>query len=71
MGPLLADLRYDVYMSVTHAVSTSRIVNVPVIAEVVRRRHVHLNVALEGVEAIAIQVAETGQFPILATGKVN
>jgi len=76
----LVELRNDVHMTVKQATETSRIVDVSAIAEEVRCRHVHLNVALEDIEAIVLGVAKMGQFPILfdgandsqsTTGKVN
>ena len=78
-GVELADLRNDIRMAVGQAIERSRIVNVSEIAEEVRRRHAHLNIAREDIEAIAIDFAKISQFPILFddargsrwTGKVN
>jgi hypothetical protein len=78
-GVELADLRNDIRMAVRQAIEKSRIVNVSEIAEEVRCRHAHLNIAREDIEAIAIDFAKISQFPILFddaqgsrwTGKVN
>jgi hypothetical protein len=75
----LADLRNDIRMAVGQAIERSRIVNVSEIAEEVRCRHAHLNIAREDIEAIALDFARISQFPILFddaegsrwTGKVN
>lgn len=64
----LIELRDDIHMTVKQAAETSRIVNVSAIAEEVRCRHVHLNVALEDIEAIVLGVAKMGQLPILFDG---
>ena len=64
----LAELRNDIHITVKQASETSRIVNVSAIAEEVRCRHVHLNVALEDVEAIVLEVAKMAQIPFLLDG---
>jgi hypothetical protein len=64
-------LRDDVAATVEEAVSADRIVNVPAIAEKLRRRHEHLNIALEDVEALVLDSAMVNQSPMEFDGTAN
>jgi hypothetical protein len=46
-------------------------VNVSLLAEEIRRRHDHLNVALEDIEAMVLDTAKLRQLPILFDGAAN
>lgn len=52
-----AVLKDDAVTSVEEAVGSGKIVNVAAIAEKLRRRHLHLNVALEDIEGLILDIA--------------
>ncbi|MDX8541987.1 hypothetical protein RFM23_30780 [Mesorhizobium abyssinicae] len=54
----------DVTASVTEAFHRLRIVNVPVVAEQVRRRHLSENIALEDIEGIVLDTAQMFHIPM-------
>jgi hypothetical protein len=64
-------MQNDVATTVREAISSDRIVNVSVIAEKLRRRHEHLNIALEDIEALVLQCAEQCQSPMEFDGTAN
>lgn len=51
-------------MFVEQAMASDRTVNIPVIAEKLRRLHEDLNIALEDIEALVLQSAQIYTFPI-------
>ncbi|RWX57917.1 hypothetical protein [Mesorhizobium sp. M2A.F.Ca.ET.039.01.1.1] len=54
----------DVTASVTEAFQRLGIVNVPVVAEQVRRRHLSENIALEDIEEIVLDTAQMFHIPM-------
>lgn len=58
------ELSADVAAAVDEAIAASRIVNVAVIADRIRRRHERLNIALEDIELLVLQCAEYRRFPV-------
>jgi hypothetical protein len=56
-----AVLRDAATTAVAEAVGSGKIVNVAAIAEKLRRRHLHLNVALEDIEALILDIALVNQ----------
>ncbi|RUW25925.1 hypothetical protein EN858_21430 [Mesorhizobium sp. M4B.F.Ca.ET.215.01.1.1] len=54
----------DVTASVTEAFQRLGIVNVPVVAEQVRRRHPSENIALEDIEEIVLDTAQMFHIPM-------
>ncbi|OCX24934.1 hypothetical protein QV13_01045 [Mesorhizobium hungaricum] len=63
-------LHSDVGAAVEEAITSSRIVNVAAIAEMLRRRHAHLNVALEDIELLVLRCADHRRFPVEFDGSV-
>lgn len=59
------ELRTDVEKTVRQALSAEGIVNVPLVAEVLQRRHEHLNIALEDIEALVLDLAQFDHAPVL------
>jgi hypothetical protein len=64
----LSDLRNDIALLVERTLATDRIVNVSAIAAKLRRKHEHLNIALEDVESLVLQRAQALTLPILFDG---
>lgn len=60
----LPELKADLAELVQQAMETNRVVNVPVVAEQLRRKHVHLNIALEDLEELVLQSASQLPYPI-------
>ena len=58
------ELRIDLEGLVQQALEKDRIINIPVIAEKLRRKHEHLNIALEDFEELVLQSASMSAFPI-------
>ncbi|MET3522077.1 hypothetical protein [Mesorhizobium abyssinicae] len=54
----------DVTASVTEAFQRFRIVNVPLVAEQVRRRNLSENIALEDIEEMVLDVAQMFHIPM-------
>jgi hypothetical protein len=67
----LSELHKDVATTVDESVSSGRMVNVSLIAEKLRHRHEHLNMALEDVEVMVMQCAQRRQFPMEFDGSAN
>lgn len=64
------ELHSDVGAAVEEAITSSRIVNVAAIAETLRRRHAHLNVALEDIELLVFRCADHRRLPVEFDGSV-
>jgi hypothetical protein len=60
----LSELHKDVATTVDQTVSSGGMVNVSVIAENLRHRHEHLNIALEDIEVLVLECAQRRQFPM-------
>jgi len=67
----LSELHKDVATTVHQTVSSGRMVNVSVIAEKLRHRHEHLNIALEDIEVLVLECAQRRQFPMEFDGSAN
>jgi hypothetical protein len=65
------ELHRDVGAAVEYAIASNRIVNVAAIAEKLRRRHEHLNVALEDIELMVMQCAEHRRLPVEFDGSAT
>lgn len=60
----LPELKADLAIMVQQAMARNRVVNVPVVAERLRRKHEHLNIALEDLEELVLRSASMLPFPI-------
>ncbi|TWG64105.1 MULTISPECIES: hypothetical protein [unclassified Aminobacter] len=60
----MPELNADLAELVRQAMATNRVVNVPVVAEQLRRKHEHLNIALEDLEELVLQSASQLPYPI-------
>ncbi|KQZ30742.1 hypothetical protein ASD50_17140 [Mesorhizobium sp. Root552] len=68
-GAKRAELQHEVEKLISKAMTSHRIVNVPVIAEQVWQRCPGLNVALEDIEAMVLTIAERHIFPMEFDGR--
>lgn len=62
------ELRMDIERLAQQAFEKDRLINVPVIAEEVRRKHEHLNIALEDLEALVLNWATVAAYPMKFDG---
>lgn len=62
------ELRIDIERLAQQAFEKERMINVPVIAEQVRRKHEHLNIAREDIEGLVMNWATVAAYPMKFEG---